>query len=253
VELIALGTGTSQGVPLIGCRCAACQSSDSRDKRLRSSVHVRTDRVAIQVDVGPDFRTQCLVNDISNIDYVLFTHEHNDHVIGIDDLRAVNFIQRKSLPLYAEPRVIGEIKKRFHYAFAEERYPGVPDIRLHEMPLESFQLEDIRVTPLRIQHGTLPILGFRFNNMAYITDASAISTETLGKLQDLDVLIINALRHEPHYSHFNLQGALEQIRKIKPRSAYLTHISHMMGPVREWAEDLPAHVYPLEDNLHIKG
>ncbi len=251
MEILALGSGTSQGIPLIGCSCPACTSVDPRDKRLRSSIYVRTDKVAIQVDVGPDFRMQYLNNGLNHLDHVLFTHEHNDHVIGLDELRALNFIQGKALPLYAEDRVLGEIKKRFHYAFAENKYPGVPQLELHKLPTESFQLEDVEVTPIRIIHGKLPIYGFRFNDFAYITDASEIKDQEVAKLQGLEVLIINALRETSHYSHFSLSEAIEQIERIGPKKAYITHISHMMGPVSHWEHKLPSGVLPLEDNLRI--
>lgn len=252
MEVVVLGSGTSQGIPLIGCQCAACQSTDPRDKRLRTSIYVQSDSVKIQVDVGPDFRQQYLANKLSRIDHVLFTHEHNDHVIGIDDLRAVNFIQRKKLPLYAEKRVLGEIQKRFHYAFGENRYPGVPEVELKELHTEAFQLEDIRVTPIRIIHGKLPILGFRFNDFAYITDCSSIPDEEMYKLEGLKVLIINALREQPHYSHLTLDQSIGYINRINPAKAYLTHISHAMGPTSVWEQKLPSNVFPLEDNMRIK-
>lgn len=253
MEVIALGTGTSQGIPLIGCQCETCTSTDPRDKRYRSSIYVSTDRVKIQVDIGPDFRSQYLENNLSTIDHVLFTHEHNDHVIGIDDLRAVNFIQRKSLPLYGEARVLNEIKKRFHYAFQDHPYPGVPDIHLHPITAdETIIWEDIELTPIRIMHGELAILAYRFNDMAYITDASYIDEDAINKLQGLEVLIINALRKTPHYSHLNLEQALSYIERIKPRKAYITHVSHAMGPTHIWEQLLPPDVYPLEDKMRIK-
>ena len=251
MEIVILGSGTSQGIPIIGCTCEACVSNDPRDKRLRSSVFVRTEKVKIQVDVGPDFRAQYLENELSSIDYVLFTHEHNDHVIGIDDLRAVNFIQKKQLPLLAEERVLGEIKKRFDYAFAAEKYPGVPDISLHEISTEAFRLGDIDVTPIRVIHGKLPILGFKFNDFAYITDASMLEQSEIDKMYGVKVLIINALRETKHYSHFTLQEALDCIEKINPEKAYLTHISHMMGPTRAWEQKLPSRVLPLQDKMRI--
>lgn len=251
MEIVALGSGTSQGIPVIGCTCPACSSTDPRDKRLRSSVHIRTDKVKIQVDVGPDFRMQYLENNLTDTDHVLFTHEHNDHVIGIDDLRALNFINKKSIPLYAEKRVMGEIKKRFHYAFSEIKYPGVPQVELVELNMDKFTIEDIEITPLRIMHGKLPILGFRFNDFAYITDGSHIPDSEIEKMHGLKVLIINALREEAHYSHFTLQGALEQIYRIETERAFLTHISHDFGPTAEWAKKLPAHVRPLQDRMVI--
>ncbi len=252
MEIVILGSGTSQGIPIIGCSCEACLSKDPRDKRLRTSIFIQTDRVKIQVDVGPDFRQQYLENDLTKIDHVLLTHEHNDHVIGIDDLRAVNFMQRKQLPLYGEPRVLREIEKRFQYAFGDNKYPGVPNIKLRPIDENPFQFEDIAVTPIRVMHGELPILGFRFNDMAYITDASQIDESEIEKIKNVEVLIINALRHNEHYSHFNLEQSLDYINRISPQKAYLTHISHAMGPTKTWEQILPSNVFPLQDKLRIK-
>jgi len=251
LEIIVLGSGTSQGIPIIGCNCAACVSVDPRDKRLRSSIFVQTKKIKIQIDVGPDFRQQYLCNNISSLDYVLITHEHNDHVIGMDELRALNYTQRKSIPILAEERVLQEIKTRFHYAFSEVKYPGVPQIELLTIPRSRFVLEDIQITPLRITHGNLPILGFRLNNFAYVTDASHIDDSEIDKIKGIDILIINALRIEKHYSHFNLKEALKCIKKISPKKAYLTHISHAMGPTAKWEDQLPENVFPLEDKMRI--
>ena len=251
MKIIALGTGTSQGVPIIGCDCNACVSSDARDKRLRSSVFVETPKTKIAIDIGPDFRQQFLANNLHTVDHILITHEHNDHVIGLDEVRPINFIQKKSVPIYAEHRVAGEIRKRFHYAFAKHDYPGLPQIQLKEIDESPFQIEDILITPVRVIHGQLPILGFRLNDFAYITDAKYIDEDNMNKLKDLDVLIINALRKEEHYSHLNLEGCLEYIDRLNPKRAFITHISHKMGPVAEWSSQLPNNVSALEDNLII--
>ena len=251
MKVIALGTGTSQGVPIIGCKCRTCLSGDPRDTRLRSALYVETTRTKIAIDIGPDFRQQFLTNNLETVDHILITHEHNDHVIGLDEVRPINFLQQKSIPIYAEERVAGEIRKRFHYAFAKHDYPGLPQIQLKEIDNNPFKIEDIQITPIRILHGRLPIFGFRLNNLAYITDAKTIDQENLNKLQGLDVLIINALRKEEHYSHLNLEGCLEYIEKIGPKRAFITHISHKMGPVEEWSTLLPENVRPLEDNLTI--
>lgn len=249
MKITALGTGTSLGVPLLGCKCEACTSSDIRDKRLRSSVYIDYKGQKILIDVGPDLRQQLLKNTINAIDCVLFTHEHNDHVAGIDDLRAINFIQQKEIPLYGEQRVLDSLKIRYHYAFGN--YPGAPQISLNPITVAPFFINDIKVVPIRIQHGNLPILGYRIDDFAYITDASQIDAPEIAKLQNLDTLIINALRLEKHYSHFNLKGALDTIKMIRPKQTFLTHISHNMGQTAKWEQLLPPQIKPLVDNLII--
>ena len=251
MKVTILGSGTSQGIPLIGCKCPTCTSSDQRDKRLRSSIFVETEQVKIQVDVGPDFRQQFLKNNIESLDHVLITHEHNDHIIGIDDLRAINFIQKKAIPIYAEAHVLESIKKRFHYAFSNNKYYGVPELTLHPINLDPLYFSDIKVIPIRVQHGKLDILGFRFNDFAYITDASHITNEEIEKIKNVDILVVNALRREKHYSHFNLKEACTFIEKVSPRQAYLTHLSHAMGPVSSIERELPKNVKVLNDNLVI--
>ena len=244
-----MGTGTSLGVPLIGCKCEACISTDLRDKRLRSSIYIETKLTKLLVDVGPDFRQQFLNNKLDTIDYVLFTHEHNDHVVGIDELRAINFMQKKSIPLYAESNVLESIKTRFHYALTN--YPGVPQIELNKIDENPFILNELEIIPIRVIHGKLPILGFRINDFAYITDASQIDSVELGKLSGVKTLIINALRHSKHFSHYNLEEAVNVIESIKPKQAFLTHISHNMGATADWEIKLPSFIKPLNDNLVI--
>jgi len=251
VRIVALGSGTSQGVPVIGCKCEACLSDNPRDKRLRTSIYIEVDDIKIQIDVGPDFRAQFLNNNLETLDHVLITHEHNDHVIGIDDLRAINFIQRKSIPIYAEERVLESIKQRFHYAFAMNKYPGVPQIDLVEINTNPFRIGEVLIEPIRIIHGRLPILGFKIQNLVYITDASEIEEEQMAKIKNIDTLIINALRLEKHYSHYTLSECLEVIEQINPRQAFITHISHKMGPMSKWAQGLPSNVQPLCDKMII--
>jgi len=247
LKIIALGTGTSLGVPLIGCKCKTCISHDIRDNRLRSSVYLEVDDVRILIDVGPDFRQQFLRNNLKTLDYVLFTHEHNDHVVGIDELRAINFMQKKSIPMFAESNVIESIKTRFHYAL--KNYPGAPQIELNTITDTPFKIKELSIIPIRVIHGELPILGFRINDFAYITDASFIDPSELLKLRNLKVLVINALRHESHFSHFNLKEAIDIIKTINPQKAYLTHISHNMGPTSEWEQELPHFIKPFDDNM----
>jgi len=251
MRIIALGTGTSQGIPMIGCKCPVCQSSDPQDNRLRSSLYVETEKTKVLIDIGPDFRTQFLSNGLDTVDMVLITHEHNDHMIGLDDIRSINFTQKKSIPIYAERRVADELRGRFAYAF-NTRIQGLPKVDLiHIDENFAFQDNDINIKPVRIMHGRLPILAYRLNDLSYVTDASYIDEVGMEVLSDSKVLIINALRIDPHPTHFNLDAALEVIEKLNPEKAYLTHISHAMGKTKEWSKLLPDNVFPLIDGMQI--
>lgn len=252
MKIIALGTGTSQGIPIIGCQCEVCTSADPADRRLRSSVYIESNEAKVLIDIGPDFRSQFLQNKLTTIDLILLTHEHNDHIIGLDDIRAINFTQQKSIPIFSSNRVIDTIKQRFAYVFSKEPYPGLPQIELNIIDDKSFQYKDLKISPINIKHGQLDIWGFRINDFAYITDASTIPEEEYSKLKNVKVLIINALRQAKHYSHFNLEGCLEAIKRINPSKAYITHISHNMGKTAEWKKLLPAGVSPLQDMMTIE-
>lgn len=252
LELIFLGTGTSQGVPLIACDCNVCTSQDSKDKRLRSSVLVRTSQTTLVVDTGPDFRQQMLRENVKVLDAVLFTHEHKDHIAGLDDVRAYNFILKKKIPVYATERVIKALQREFYYIFNDEKYPGIPEIDIHLIDNQAFYIQDIHVQPVELLHYKLPVLGFIFNQrLAYITDANYISPPEKNKLKNLDVLIINALRREKHISHFTLQEALDIIQELQPKKAYLTHISHQLGTYKEVSKELPQNVFLAYDGLKI--
>jgi phosphoribosyl 1,2-cyclic phosphate phosphodiesterase len=252
LELIFLGTGTSQGVPLIGCQCEVCQSDDNKDKRLRSSVLVRTHNTTIVVDTGPDFRQQMLREKVNQLDAVLFTHEHKDHIAGLDDIRAYNFILKKKMPVYANARVIKALEREFHYIFHDEKYPGVPEIDIHEININGFIIGDIQILPVEVMHYKLPVYGFVFNKkIAYITDANYISESEKDKLKNLDVLILNALRREKHISHFTLYEAIELIQELKPRKAFLTHISHQLGKHEVVSKELPENIFLAYDGLSI--
>jgi len=206
----------------------------------------------VVIDIGPDFRQQFLANKIESVDAIFITHEHNDHIIGIDEVRAINFTQKKSIPIYASERVCKEIRERFAYVFSTQPYPGAPKIEL--VPIDDKQLtfRDLTINPIKIKHGKLDIFGYRINELAYITDASEIPLSEMPKLQDLKILILNALRKEKHYSHFNLEEALEKIEVLKPERTYLTHISHNMGLTAEWESELPDGVKSLIDNLILE-
>ncbi|MFM1874919.1 MAG: hypothetical protein RL266_656 [Bacteroidota bacterium] len=251
VKLEFLGTGTSQGIPVIGCTCAVCLSDDPRDNRLRSSVIITANDKKIVIDTGPDFRQQMLRSGNVDCDAVLFTHEHMDHVSGLDDIRAVNFIQRKNMPLYGSVGVEEAMHRIYHYAFSDNPYPGAPIIQFHLIPEEPFDVLGTRVTPIKVKHGRMPVLGFRFGDLTYITDAKHIEEEEREKIRGTKVLVVNALRIKEHHSHMNLEQALEFVGDIQPEKAYFTHISHLLGAHSEVEKQLPDHVHLAYDGLII--
>lgn len=244
-----LGTGTSTGNPEIGCTCKVCTSTDPKDKRLRSSVLIDTNGKRILIDCGPDFRQQMLGIEFAKLHAVLITHEHYDHVGGLDDLRP--FCKFGDIDIYAEGYVAKELKTRIPYCFIEHKYPGVPLISLHEIENTPFKAANTEITPVRLMHYNLPIFGYRIGNMAYLTDLKYIPDAEYSKLQNLDVLIIDALRITEHISHENLSEALENIRRIAPRKAYLIHMSHHIGLHSDVEKLLPENVYLPYDGLII--
>lgn len=254
MKLKFLGTGTSQGIPVIGSTHPVCLSTDPKDKRLRSSVMITDeDGKKILIDCGPDFRQQMLANNEKTVDALLLTHEHNDHVIGLDDLRPIIFQKKQDVSIYCMPRVGNEIKNRFPYAFSEIRYPGAPSFQLHYIDDEIFKIANTEITPIRVFHHQLPILGFKLKNLVYITDASYISSEEKEKLKNLDFLIINCLRKtEPHIAHYILPEILELAEELQPKMTYLTHISNRLGFHKELEEELPKHIRPAYDGLEIE-
>ena len=253
MQVTFLGTGTSSGVPMIGCGCPVCRSLDHRDKRLRVSLHLAVAGRSLVIDTGPDFRQQMLRAHIGHLDAVLYTHEHKDHTAGLDDVRAFNFRQQQEMPLYAEPRVLEQLRQEFAYVFAEHKYPGVPQVRLHpiEDDQQPFYVLGLPVQPLRAMHHRLPVLGFRLGNFAYLTDANHLPATTLAQLAGCDTIVLNALRHEPHLSHFSLSEAVEALTPLAPRRAYLTHISHQLGRHREVEATLPDWVRLAYDGLSV--
>ncbi len=253
MQITLLGTGTSQGVPVIGCGCEVCQSSHQKDKRLRSSVLLEWDDYKYVIDCGPDFRAQMLRENIERINGILFSHEHADHSAGMDDIRPFYFKMKQAVPIYALPGVLKDLEKRFEYIFTEKnRYPGAPKVEKHILlPYKNFRLGNKDFVPLNIIHGNLPILGFKTSGFAYITDAKIVPEETRQHLFGIDTIVVNALHHNTHKMHMNLEETLDFIEKIKPGKAILTHISHHMGKYTDIQPQLPNHVVLGYDGLKI--
>ncbi|WP_205502570.1 MBL fold metallo-hydrolase [Rufibacter psychrotolerans] len=249
MKITFLGTGTSQGVPVIGCECEVCRSLDFRDKRLRVSILVEAAGKTLVIDSGPDFRQQMLRERVKRLDAVLFTHEHKDHTAGLDDIRAFNFLQHIDMPLYADPRVLTQLQQEFSYIFTNTTYPGVPKVELNPIQNQPFEVHGISVTPIQVLHHRLPVFGFRIGDFTYITDANFISEAELEKIKGSKVVVLNALRKEPHISHFSLSEALAVLEEIAPEQAYLTHISHLLGRHQEVEKELPPNVSLAYDGL----
>lgn len=253
-KLTFLGTGTSQGIPVVSCDCWVCVSPDSRDKRLRTSAMVEQSGTRIIIDAGPDFRQQMLRGDVKHIDAILLTHEHKDHIAGIDDVRAFNYTSRGPVDIYATGRVQAVVRKDFDYAFAEDRYPGAPLINL--MTIEGdkpFRVGDTEVIPIAGMHYRMPVLGFRIGGIAYLTDFNHIADSEIDKIKGVEVLVINTLRREKHISHFTLDEALHIHDLTQPRHTYFTHISHQMGRYAQIARELPENCYFAYDGLVVES
>ncbi|OZV68654.1 MBL fold metallo-hydrolase [Winogradskyella aurantia] len=251
MKVTFLGTGTSQGIPIIGSKHPVCLSENTKDKRLRVSVLVEWEDYTFVVDCGPDFRQQMLRAGVTRIDGIVFTHEHADHTMGLDDIRPF-FFRQGDIPLYAHKRVFKSLKKRFDYIFtSKDKYPGVPSVITQNIENKPFVLGNIDVIPVEGLHYKLPVFGFRFKDFAYLTDMKTVDDKEIEKLKNLEVLVVNALRIEPHISHFNLSEALSFIEKVKPKRAYLTHISHLLGFHNEVQDQLPDNVFLAYDNLQI--
>ena len=252
MKITFLGTGTSQGVPVIGCNCPACISDDEHDTRLRSSILIEKDETVVVIDTGPDFRQQMLSAGVNKLNAVVYTHEHRDHIAGLDDIRAYNFIQKSSMDIFAEERVVRALSSMFPYIFAEKKYPGVPQVIMHTISTDPFKIGPIEIIPIRMMHYRLPVLGFRIGDFAYLTDANYISELEKEKLFGVKWLVINALRRETHISHFTLSQAIALIEELSPRMAYLTHISHQMGPTKLLTDELPGNVSMAYDGLVLE-
>jgi phosphoribosyl 1,2-cyclic phosphate phosphodiesterase len=252
LSITFLGTGTSQGVPVIACNCRVCTSADPRDNRLRTSLLVAKAHTVFAIDSGPDFRQQMLNNKVQQLDAIVFTHEHKDHVAGMDDVRAYNYLQQKPMDVYATVRVQQALHREFHYVFNGDDYPGIPQVMLHSIDKDTcFTVGDVEITPVEVMHYKLPVLGFRISNFAYITDAKTIADVEIEKLRGVKVLVLNALRRNPHISHFTLSEAIEMAQNIGAETTYLTHISHYMGTHTETEELLPPGIHLAYDGLQI--
>jgi phosphoribosyl 1,2-cyclic phosphate phosphodiesterase len=252
VTITFLGTGTSQGVPVIACDCEVCTSADKHDKRLRSSILIETEGKVIVIDSGPDFRYQMLRENVKHLDAVVFTHEHKDHTAGLDDIRAFNFRQQAAMDVYATPRVQEALKREFAYIFAEFKYPGIPQLNLHTIGNEPFNIGKVALTPIEVMHYRLPVLGFRINDFTYLTDAKTIAPAEVEKIKGTKVLVINALQKQPHLSHFTLQEAIAFARQIGAQTTYFTHISHRLGKHADVSAELPAGIQLAYDGLKIE-
>lgn len=254
ILLTFLGTGTSQGIPVIGSDHPVCKSTDPKDKRLRVSVLLEWEAYSVVIDCGPDFRQQMLQSETKRLDAILMTHEHNDHMAGLDDVRPFNFRQKQDIPLYGCERTLTAIKTRFPYIFVEkDKYPGAPGINPQQIKAYNpFELGGKTIMPIEARHGSLPILGFKIDNFAYMTDVKSLDDKAKSMLMDLDVLVLSALRHEPHLMHLNLAEAYDLIQELNPKKTYLTHISHLMGFHAQVTETLPPGVHLAHDQLKLE-
>lgn len=246
-----LGTGTSQGVPVIGCHCEICRSLDFRNQRLRSSIQIDIDGLVLVIDTGPDFRIQMLRSGIKKLDAVLYTHEHKDHTAGLDDIRPFNFLQRRDIPILARKSVLEQIKQEYEYIFSGNKYPGIPQITPVEITEAPFSWEGIRITPIPVMHYKLPVLGFRIGDFTYITDANYIPEESIQLIRGSEVLVLNALQQEPHISHFTLKEAISMANRIGAKKTYFTHISHKLGIHSEVERELPEGIALAYDGLEV--
>ena len=246
-----MGTGTSQGIPMIGCCCEICKSVDPCDKRLRASVYVEYEGLKILVDAGPDFRQQMLREDISHVDAILLTHNHKDHTGGLDDIRAFNYIEKEPTHIYCEKYVEDSLRMEYSYAFAENKYPGAPEWDVHIIDENPFSIKGVEIIPIRGKHFKLPVLGYRFGNLAYCTDMNHIPEEEFAKLQGLEHFIINCVRRGRHISHFSLEGALEVAARVGAKHTWITHLSHQLPTHAELLQELPENIEPAYDTLEL--
>lgn len=252
MKITVLGSGTSQGVPVIGCSCPVCRSLDFRDKRLRVSIHLEVDNQSLIIDSGPDFRQQVLRERITHLDALIFTHEHKDHTAGMDDIRSFNFLQKQDIPIYARESVIEQLKREFEYVFSENKYPGVPQVNAIPVTNVPFQINGVEISPIEALHHKLPVFGYRIKDFTYLTDIKTISESEKEKIKGSKVLLLDALQKEDHLSHLTLSEALALAEEIGAEMTYLTHISHRMGIHQNINSELPDNVQLAYDGLKIE-
>ncbi len=252
IKVTFLGTGTSQGVPVVACECDVCKNGRKKDHRLRTSVLIETDNAVFTIDAGPDFRQQMLREHVKRLDAILITHCHKDHIAGLDDVRSFNYLYKKAMDIYALPRDQQAIQNEFAYAFAEERYPGVPEFAMHTIGYKPFKVKDVEIIPLPALHMKMEVLGFRIGDFSYITDTNYIPASTLQKMIGSEIVVVNALRKRKHVSHYNLEEAVRVLEFLRPKRAYLTHISHLMGFHHEIKKELPSFIRPAYDGLKLE-
>ncbi len=251
IKATVLGSGTSQGVPLIACNCLVCNSNNEKDKRLRSSIKIEVENKTFVIDSGPDFRQQMLRSKTKQLNALIFTHEHKDHIAGMDDIRAFNYVNKSAIDVYATDRVEDALKREYAYIFSDEKYPGIPEINLINIENKPFSVQDIEVIPIQVYHYKLPVLGFRFGDFTYITDANFINDNEKEKIKGSKVLIVNALRREQHISHFTLEEAIALGQELQVPQIYFTHISHQLGLHNEVEKELPPGFHLAYDGLEI--
>ena len=251
IKITFLGTGTSGGVPMIGCDCAVCSSENEKDKRLRSSILVQSTTTTLVVDTTPDFRTQMLRENVKRLDAVIFTHPHKDHIAGLDDIKAFNYFQKKAVDVYANKLTEEALRREFYYIFADKKYPGVPNINLHTITDKPFVVGDIPVIPILVYHLKMPVLAFRFGSFTYITDANRIDEEEKDKIKGSEITVVNALRKKEHISHFTLNEAVDLVKELKIPEGYFTHISHQLGLHDEINNELPDNIRLAFDGLTL--
>ena len=252
MKVTFLGTGTSQGIPIICCECEVCHSKNPKDNRLRTSILIESDLAKVIIDTGPDFRQQMLRLDLKSLDAVVFTHEHKDHISGLDEVKAFNYFNKMRMPIYATERVQEALKREYAYIFAEDKYPGIPEIDVFTVTDKSIKIKDIELLPIDVIHYRLPVKAYRIKDFTYITDANYISEEEKEKIKGSKIIVINALRREEHVSHFTFQQAIDLINELKPQKAYLIHISHQLGLHEEVSKELPPFIELAYDGLQIE-
>ncbi len=252
MQITFLGTGTSQGIPIIACPCVVCSSTDTRDKRLRSSILIEEKGKTFVIDTGPDFRQQMLRENVKQMDAIIFTHEHKDHTAGFDDIRAFNFVNKKKMEVYASANVQEALRREYAYIFSDFRYPGIPEINLHLLQNKLTNIAGVDFLPVEVMHYKLPVFGFRIGDFSYITDANYISNSEKEKIKNSNVLVLNALRREPHISHFTLNQAIDLVNELTPQKAYFTHISHQLGLHADIQLELPTNIEIAFDGLKIQ-